>query len=371
MAPNPYARTRYRSFFDPPDPQPVRPKMSPAPPYTRQEIFSPYQEEEEDEGMRFFREFQEVQEKIRTGPARTQYMQALQDQPTAEQYAPSGMRRLGGAIAGIAGGLGGGVQAGVETAQNFIEAPYRTAARDWQTKLAGLGTAAKLEQEDYETQAKVLEFGAKFGLDKQKAASEIRARESRRLLDEARARRLEDPEWEKIEQANGDIIMFDKRDPSNRMTIDADTASGLRARAAGVSAQASASRASAAHRQATTAEGQLNLGRDRLGYEERRDNVDRNTRVFLGTRTDPSQGARATEEILKGMAQEPAWREFINDDDPNFPIFQSDVDTSSEAYRKFYEEYNRRMQQMTTMGGIGSISAPPMVPGRFRITPER
>lgn len=368
MPANPYIKSRYRSFFGPQDPEPVRPRMNPPSPYSQSELFS--DEPEEDDDMQFFRQFQEIQEKIRSGPDRTAYTTALKEQPTMEQYAPSKMRRFGGVVAGIAGGLSGGVQGGVDTARNFVDAPYNAAMRDWKAKTAGLGEAAKLEQENLESQGKAIEFGATLGLNRKRFYSEDAARRSTMRLNDARAQKLLSPEYDKIPQANGDILLINKNNPADRFTMDSDTAEGLRARAAGSQAQAAHRRAGASESQAQTAAGEFDFKRNvEFPYRERQDIVNRNVDIWDKSRTQPTQSSRATEEVLKAMSQDAAFNKFIKIE-RGFPYLKPNVNTGTPEYRHFYDEYRRRLQQYTEQGGIGLLTAPPE-PGRFRIVPEQ
>ena len=77
-----------------------------------------------------------------------------------------------GTLAGIAGGFAGGPRGGIEAANEIIDSPYKTAMRDYQTKMKNLGESAKLEQDDQTSQlnamAKAREYGLKFNEYQQK-----------------------------------------------------------------------------------------------------------------------------------------------------------------------------------------------------------
>jgi len=99
-------------------------------------------------------------------PARTAYQEALQNQPNAADYQPSGWRRIGAAITGAAGGLNQGAQVGTQLGENFLESPYKGALSDYQRRLAGLEQSAQMESQDVSDERENLVTAANYGMSR-------------------------------------------------------------------------------------------------------------------------------------------------------------------------------------------------------------
>lgn len=84
--------------------------------------------------------------------ATDRYNEMLKTYPTREQYKPSALRRIGGALMAVASGFGhkgGGYQynpAGVQGGLNFLDEKFDKAQEDWKTQVLPLERAAQLER---------------------------------------------------------------------------------------------------------------------------------------------------------------------------------------------------------------------------------
>lgn len=170
---NPFAANRIRNIFGPVQDVGVRlPKRFVS---GQTNTFNPQQkptEDEPDDAMSYYQDLEKMRSQLKASPARSAYMEAINQQPTEEETRPSRGRRIGAAIAGGLGGLAEGPTRGAAMAQHIIDAPYKTAMRDYSTRVAGLGESAKLEQEDIESQMHNLEVARKMGLDYNKFRAE-------------------------------------------------------------------------------------------------------------------------------------------------------------------------------------------------------
>lgn len=81
-------------------------------------------------------------------PALNQFRSYLSSIPSEANYRPSGLRRVGAAIAGFGSGMTGGADRGFQTAENITRAPYQNALTDWSIRGKGLQDAATLENKN-------------------------------------------------------------------------------------------------------------------------------------------------------------------------------------------------------------------------------
>lgn len=148
------------------------------------------------------------------GDATSAYREHIGKMPKSEQYAPSKMRRLGGALAAAAIALKNPA-AGAAMGQHITDAPYRNALESWQMKGSGLKEQADIESQDVKGQ---LEYIKQIREHQKSEATE--ARDIRRLeLDErnagtmeayrqAQIADMENNDWIKDTDAQGNTVLY-------------------------------------------------------------------------------------------------------------------------------------------------------------------
>jgi len=153
---------RFRNIFQPED-ETDRGKrfLSGVSPFAPRRVRRPMDEQSDpvddgsSEGMRYFDELQRINGT--RGPALNEYQTALKTQPTREQYAPSGKRRI---LASVIGAL----TQDPRLVNKTLDDPYDKARETYDLKMRNLGESAKLEQDERESNVKGLSDAYNFGL---------------------------------------------------------------------------------------------------------------------------------------------------------------------------------------------------------------
>lgn len=152
--------------------------------------------------------------RLQGGQAASAYREHLNKLPTQQEYAPSNLRRFGGALAAAAGSFND-LKSGLAVGEKIIDAPYRTALEDWQTKGAGLKAQADIEQDDVKGQIEYIKM-----IRDQQRNEALDRRDTRRLeLDETRAENdriyrqaqiddMKNKNWSETTDDQGNTIMI-------------------------------------------------------------------------------------------------------------------------------------------------------------------
>jgi hypothetical protein len=165
-------------------------------------------------------------ERMRSGGSAGQaYKEHVGKMPQAEQYAPSKMRRFGGALAAAAAAYKNPV-AGAALGQQITEAPYRNAINTWQMKGAGLKEQADIENQDTRSQLDYMKAVRQSQLDAEKHGLDVRkteADEMRARTDQFyRAAQVENFKRQGMKEFTDDkgiLWMVDPGNPQNRIPI--------------------------------------------------------------------------------------------------------------------------------------------------------
>ena len=148
------------------------------------------------------------------GKATGAYREHIGNMPTPEAYAPSKMRRLGGALVAGAASFND-PKRGAELGRDIIDAPYKNALDSWSMKGAGLKEQANIEQDDATSQLNYMKAVRQAQVDKE--TQELNRRKvdidqeqanTNRIYREAQIEDMENNDWIKDTDALGNTVLY-------------------------------------------------------------------------------------------------------------------------------------------------------------------
>lgn len=307
-------------------------------------------------------QFYELMEKLRNreSPGLTAYKQALSEVPTADQYKPNWLTRIGAGLAGASAGMKDAGR-GVEVAQRLNRSGYENALSDYSNRLGTLKEQATMEEATNRSQMDAVHKAYQMGLDYDKLDLETRrvnrsiqtadknadanmiSAEARRqtALNSAR------DEWTYTPGVGG-IIATNRRDPAKTQLIP------------GVKTTQEA--------QLKIAEGQLHVNQGQLGVAQGRlknddlmteanlDNIasqiaDRDAGDSAGDYVQPSAMNAARDGVDSEMELEPRWAKFYAKKPGRLwgtteeQVDASDFEAYPGAWDAYLAERNSRIQK--------------------------
>lgn len=290
-------------------------------------------------------------------PILDQYNQHVQNIPVRQDYAPSKLRRIGAALAGLSAGWRGGPVEGITASEGFNEIPYQRALQDWSVRGKGLQDAAGLETRNIQNENTALRNYLNYNLGNRRVDATVSRNEVlkdqgqqrleilKRNSDTAatRIQQLSNGEWIKgpvLDDGSGMIIINNKT--GEKKIIDADLAGD-------------------AEKFKRELEGKLKVAGVYAGAQNYRTNVqganaaeaNRIRELNTGGQTSVAGENLRNQQQLQDMASKnPGWMNKWIKQRPTGQLyisppsaFENDVDPEElEDYNRFYGEYQARIK---------------------------
>jgi hypothetical protein len=351
---NPYSSMRFQSVFG--QPQTIQDSSKRF--YTGLFPTTPPSAEqgtpEKTRGQQYFERLQQMRE---TGPAVTAYQQALNEQPTYDQYAPSKAQRLAAALTSFAGAYGDSPATGMALGRGVTHGPYEQALADYKNKLAGLGESANLEMKERQYQMDDLMAAQNFGLDYDKYVATTAEARERTEIERSRAKAYIDnlaaSGMKEIKQADGSVWYVDINGNRPAIKVDGRTVEAANAATAARNATTAETNAETNRFNAITSRGNT-----ASLIETRKQNLDylRESLVQRGVAT-PQGVTSAMDTALQTMITRPGYEKFIDVSDNGAYTLMPGMadDPLYDQFLKDLEAQTLSVIQTNRIGGLGNF----------------
>jgi hypothetical protein len=322
---------------------------------------SPMQDVEEpvaprSSSSRFYDELQNIRNE--GTPGLTAYKEALNEMPTPDQYKPNWLTRIASGLSGFSSGMKDAGK-GIQTAMSLNRAPYEQAMEEYSGRLGTLKEQAGMESEDRDTRLKSVQDAWEMGLKyedferkKEETAAKIETdritANSAQTRAQAYAQAQGNPDTASVTQADGSVLVYNKKDPSQTWKLPANSIEAARLRDREKQTQIQAGNLGVAQTQAQTSRdvgmGNLKVAQDREAREGQ------NTKSLIDYRQSrpspnmtPSAQKSARDLAVTELADDPTWARFATAKDPS--------DFSAEDWQDYQEELADRIAEIQRRGG--------------------
>jgi hypothetical protein len=303
------------------------------------------------------------------GSATMSYENMLKNRPRQEDYQPSGLTRAGAALSGFAAGMRDPGE-GVRVARDIRDEPYNRARAEYGQDLGATGELANLERQDTSEKLKALYQARAMGLDYDKFQLDRlekdrdynikqRTTASTEKRNDAYVKNLQNPDYEKVELADGGILLINRKDPKDRQKVDAKTLASYTAQSGRMSAEAATIQAGSSVVNSETNAGRLKFDK------ENQPNLDayhkgmmaaaekRASRPSGSGPSKPEDKMKAASQALELMYADTEWQKFIRQipsESDGLPLYDLKTDDGSAKYKEFLKEFGDRINEALTTG---------------------